>query len=184
MNRTAQIILLTLASLLAVMPGGHTAAADERSLEYPAKAAIVYHTVQFTEWPAAAFADPKAPIVVGLVGTDIFKGALESAVKDRSAWGRPLVFRHFASADKIEPCQVLVVSPSEKDRLAAVLDRVRGKHTLTISDADNFITAGGMMRLMILDNKPRFEIRLKAAEQAGLKISSKLLKLAAKVYQD
>lgn len=184
--------LLILACLVALscgvgMPAPSARGDDrsaERSLEYPAKAAIVYHTVQFTEWPAAAFANEKSPIVVGLVGTDVFKGLLEQAVKDKTAWGRPILFKHFPSADKIEPCHVLYVSTSEKDRLGDVFQKVQGKHTLTVSDIDPFIPAGGMMRLMILENRPRFEIRLKPATQAGLKISSKLLKLAVKVYQD
>jgi len=158
--------------------------AADRSLEYPAKAAIVYHTVQFTEWPASAFANDKSPIVVGLVGTDVFKGLLELSVKDKSAWGRPIVYKHFPNADRIEPCHVLYVSTSEKDRVGDVLQKVQGKHTLTVSDIDHFVASGGTMRLMILENKPRFEIRLKPATQAGLKISSKLLKLAVKVHQD
>lgn len=157
---------------------------SERSLEYPAKAAMVYHTVQFTEWPATAFTNDKSPIIVGLVGNDVFKGLLEQAVKDKAAWGRPLVFRHFPNPDKIEPCHILFVSTSEKDRLGEVFQKVQGKHTLTVSDIDHFVSSGGTMRLMILENKLRFEVRLKLATQAGLKISSKLLKLAVKVYQD
>jgi len=174
--------IFLLLTLLATALSPRAARADA-SLEYPAKAAIVYHTTQFTEWPAHAFAGPKAPIVVALVGDDVFRGALEAALKDKTASGRPLLYRHFPHAGAVGDCHVLVVSPAEKD-IAAALGKVKGKPVLTISDAPDFLAAGGMMRTFIQDNKPRFELRPKAADAVGLKLSAKLLRLAAKLHDE
>jgi hypothetical protein len=46
---------------------------------------------------------------------------------------------------------------------------------------DNFADNGGMIRLLIVEDKVRFEINNTVAKKAGLNISSKLLSLAVRV---
>ncbi|HJX10369.1 MAG TPA: YfiR family protein [Candidatus Binatia bacterium] len=48
---------------------------------------------------------------------------------------------------------------------------LRNTPTLTVGEADDFAAAGGMIALLIDDNKIRFEVNLDAAGNAGLKIS-------------
>jgi hypothetical protein len=43
---------------------------------------------------------------------------------------------------------------------------------------EQFATRGGMVNFIIEDNRVQFEINIDAAERAGLKISSRALKLA------
>jgi hypothetical protein len=50
--------------------------------------------------------------------------------------------------------------------------------TVSEGETDDFIKAGGMINLVIVDNKIRFQINDNAAKKAGLTISSKLLSLA------
>jgi hypothetical protein len=49
---------------------------------------------------------------------------------------------------------------------------------LTVSDIDEFAERGGMITLNKAKNKIRLEINLDAADHSGLKVSSKLLKIA------
>ena len=65
--------------------------------------------------------------------------------------------------------------------LADALDRVRGQSVLVVGDGDDVLDAGGTVRLFREDNRVRFEVSLKAADRAGLRVSSRLLKLA-KIY--
>ena len=68
-------------------------------------------------------------------------------------------------------------------RLDDILTAVRNWNVLTISDLDNFAYAGGIVQLITLEDKIRFEINLKSAQRAKLKISSKLLKLARDIIE-
>jgi hypothetical protein len=52
---------------------------------------------------------------------------------------------------------------------------------LTVGESDWFIDSGGMIRLFLEGGKVRFEVNAGAAEQAQLKVSSQLLKLARAV---
>ena len=53
---------------------------------------------------------------------------------------------------------------------------------LTVDDTDSFMAAGGGIRFFLENNKVRFEIDPDATEAAGLKVSSRLMKLA-RIYK-
>jgi hypothetical protein len=59
-----------------------------------------------------------------------------------------------------------------------VFDRLRGASVLTVGDHDDFATTGGVIHFTRENYRVRFEINVRAAERAGLRISSKLLQLA------
>jgi hypothetical protein len=52
---------------------------------------------------------------------------------------------------------------------------------MTVGESDGFLEQGGMIRLDVEEGKIRFAINLDASEQAGLKISSRMLLLAKTV---
>jgi hypothetical protein len=58
---------------------------------------------------------------------------------------------------------------------------VAGLPVLTVGEHEEFLTDGGMIRLFVEDNKVRFSINQKAADAAGILISSRLLRLARAV---
>ena len=49
---------------------------------------------------------------------------------------------------------------------------------LTVSDMERFAHRGGIITLLTIQDRIRFEINVEAARRSGVKISSKLLKLA------
>ena len=75
------------------------------------------------------------------------------------------------------------ISSSERDSLKEVLSFFRGKPVLTISEVNGFIEQGGIINFIIVNDKIRFEINERVAKESGLKISSKLLRLARKVIR-
>jgi hypothetical protein len=50
-----------------------------------------------------------------------------------------------------------------------------------VGDTKGFAKLGGMINFVLEDNRVRFEVNKTAAEQTGMKISSKLLSLAVLV---
>jgi hypothetical protein len=60
-----------------------------------------------------------------------------------------------------------------------VLDRVARQPTLTVGDSPRFVEQGGIIQLIRADNRLQFNISLEASERAGLRLSSRLLELAA-----
>ena len=154
-------------------PGAAKASA---SREYRIKAAFLYNFAKFTVWPAAAFADAKAPLRLCLLGDDPFHGAL-AALEGRTVKNRPIVASRLESTDSPEKCHLLFVSASEHGRLGTILKSLRGMPVLVVGDIPGFARSGGTIRLETVENKVRFEINVGAAHHAKLKIDSRLLRL-------
>jgi hypothetical protein len=91
---------------------------------------------------------------------------------------RELVVQRTDGLDDLDACHVLFISRSERKRLQKVLARVEGRPVLTVADMEGFLRAGGVINFVQEDSRVRFLINREAAERGGLRISSKLLRLA------
>lgn len=145
--------------------------------EYHIKAAFLYNFANFVEWPPNAFSDDVAPIVLGVVGNNQLVEILNAASL-KPIRGRIILAKGFESMENLESCHILFVDQSEKDNLQQILNKIKSKSILTVSDMPGFAQRGGIIDFIEIDNQIRFEINLQAARQTNLIISSKLLNLA------
>ena len=172
---------------LTVAPGARAQSAEiavanttrpaQISREYLIKAAILYNFAKFASWPAAAFSNDTAPLRICVIGADPFGPALES-LNGKTVRNRALVTTPIAKVEDVAACHILFVSASEKDRLGAILHTVSALPILTVADINRFANSGGIIALKEVDNRSRIEVNIGAANLAGLKLSSKLLRLA------
>ena len=175
--------LLIVSLFMMVMLYGFSAAAlntdadKNKHAEYKVKAAYLYNFAKFVEWPSEAFADPSLPLGICIIGKDPFGDTLNS-LKDKSARGRKLVISQYSESSELKDCHILFISPSEKNNLAGILEMIKDRHILTVSDMNKFTNRGGMINLKQVKSKLRLEINNEAALHSGLKMSSKLLKIA------
>lgn len=139
--------------------------------DYRVKAAFLYNFVKFVEWPAAASA---APLSICVAGRNPFGNFLDNLIRGEVVNGRRLETRVILEPDP--DCDVVFVP--EGAATSAYLRAVRGRPTLTIGEGGGFIAQGGIARFYIDGGNVRFEINPGAADQAGLRISSRLLQLA------
>jgi hypothetical protein len=145
--------------------------------EYEAKAAFLFNFLKFVDWPAQAFADDSAPLVIGIVGDDKSSERIEQLVNGKSANGRQVVVKRFPSFKQLTYCHLVFVRASERERLPQILSAARSG-SLIVGETDSFARWGGAINFSIEDGKIRLEINQKSAERAGLKISAKLLSIA------
>lgn len=175
--RAAAAWIAPACALLLIVCGIQTTTANPPR-EYVVKAAFLYNFAQFVDWPADAFHhDPAAPLVLGTVGDDPFQGALDRAAAGKVIRGHRLVVRHFARLSDVRDCHLLFIS-NNNDGLQKLGEQLANAPCLTVGERDGFLESGGIIRFYLEDDKLRFEINVKAAERARLKLSAKLLKLA------
>ena len=178
-TRTAARILALLVVAAGVLAWIPQAGAQSQPLsEYQVKAAFLYNFAKFVEWPADAFKDPRAPVMLGIVGEDPFGETLDAMVSGKTVNGRGVVVRRFQHGEDLRGCHILFISSSERKRRARILESVKGSAVLTVGEMDQFVQSGGAIGLLLEENKVRFEINVGAAARARLKISAKLLALA------
>jgi hypothetical protein len=171
-------IFRMVALLAVVLSAGTVRAADAPSREYAVKAAFIYNFAQFTEWPADAFKDDSEPLVIAVIGPNPFGNALDRAVHNKSVGTHPLAVRYYGEAREMGRCHVVYAGTSDPNKIREVIQAAGTSAVLTVGESEQFLTAGGAIRFFMEDGKVRFEVNLDAANQAKLKLSSKLLKLA------
>ena len=166
--------------IAALALAAESAAVPQQSpLEYPQKAAFLYNLVKFVEWPAT---DGNGPIVLGILGRDAFGATVEQLFRGKEVDGRTLQIRYLAKSADLKFCKVLFISESEKEWLPEILGALKDAHVLTVSEIDGFAERGGMVRLIMENQKPRLEVNVDTVSRARLKISARLLQLASVVH--
>jgi hypothetical protein len=146
-------------------------------LEYAVKAAYIYNFAKFVEWPMEPSTEDGA-FVIGILGQDPFGGALDEIVLGKTIRDKKIAVKRFSRIEDATNSHILFIGNSEKESMAQIIKRLNGMPILTVSDIGRFAEQGGMIELVIDQNRVRFAINVASAEQAGLKPSSQLLKLA------
>jgi hypothetical protein len=153
--------------------------AAEEPLEYQVKAAFLLNFTKFVEWPETVFTSPEAPIAICILGNDPFGATLSQIVAGETANGRKVTVERIKRAPSPKSCQVLFAGGSEKD--VPKLFPTLGSGVLTVGEGESFVHGGGMIAFVIESRRVRFEINQAAAENAGLKLSARLLNVAKAV---
>ena len=146
--------------------------------EYEIKAAFLLNFAKFVDWPASSFADRDSPMVIAVLGSDPFGSVLDNTLRNEKVKGRKLVVKRSNQLSDLKGCHILFVSSSEHSRLGSIIQEVKDQPVLTVGDVAGFADRGGIVNFILRDRKIGFEINTSAADKAGLKISSQLLKLA------
>ncbi len=160
--------------LLSPMAWSAGAAATEQQL----KSVFLFNFSHFVQWPAEAFRTPTEPFVIGVLGSDEFATQLEEVIRGELIQGRPMQVQRFSNAADMRPSHILYVDQSGNTQLDQVLELLKGRNTLTVSDVDRAPERGVIIQLVKVDNRIRLRINVEAARAARLTLSSNLLRPA------
>ncbi len=171
-----QVMLSCVCAL--TLNGTHSVALAQSASEAEVKAAFLYNFTKFVDWPIEQHS---RPLVIGVIGDEHFEKLLVQTIAGERVGSRTLVSKSLTPEEELGDCHVLFVSAAVGSETPAILARVRGKGILTVGEAEDFTTAGGIIGLRVIDRKVRFSVNLNAARISELTISSQLLKLASDV---
>lgn len=166
--------------LLALLPRPNWAAeaADEEQI----KLAYLSKFPKFVYWPKQGPLAEGAEFNFCVVGDDELS-SITAALAGERIGGHVMRVQDGKRSGSLAGCQVVYLSRSETWRARGVLTEIRSLPILSISSLEGFAAEGGMIGLVKQDGHLKFEVNLKAAQQAGLQISSQLAQLAIKVHQ-
>jgi hypothetical protein len=153
--------------------------------EYRIKAAYLFNFGRYTHWPVGTWSNKQAPFVIGILGTNPFGSALSQIASQKPLQDRKIVVHHFKDLSEYQPCQILYVSedvPLQEQK--EIIKKLSNTKVLLVGERHSFLEEGGMVAFLLEANKVRFGVNLDKVEQNNLKISSKVIKLAAIVKKD
>ena len=121
-----------------------------------------------------------------IIGTDPFGKEIDR-LKDKTTKGRSFTIiriKKLPDSEQLGLCHIAFIGSSENGNVRKILKLLNNASTLTIADSPGMGKKGVIINFYMKRNKVRFEINLGAAKRAGLKISSRLLRLARIVEGD
>jgi hypothetical protein len=104
---------------------------------------------------------------------------LDQIVAGELVNGRAVAAQKLKRTPPPQSCQIVFVGKSEKD-VGKILPGL-GPGVLTVGEKEGFLHEGGMIAFVVENRRVRFDVNQTAAENAGLKLSSKLLSVARSV---
>jgi hypothetical protein len=142
------------------------------------KAAYLFNFAKFIEWPADVFDKADAPMNFCSLGRSPVVDELDSSVRSKSINGHTIMVKHLHGPEEIKGCHLVFLAASAGKQQQKLLQAAKGSSVLLVAEGSGFARAGGTINFIMEDGRLLFEINIKAAEIAHLKISSKLLSLA------
>lgn len=146
------------------------------------KVAFLYNFVKFVDWPSEALPESGATIDVCVLSDDPAYEAVET-IDGKTVKGRRLTVRRVDAAKDLASCHVAFFGVTEEKRLPQFIAGLRTASVLTVGEMDRFAQSGGIINLVVVNNKVRFEINVDRAERARLKLGSQLLSVATIVKE-
>lgn len=169
-----------LSALLLALPATAAHAQSAKDRELLLKAAFIYNFAKFVEWSPVAFAAADAPLTICVQGGEPF-AVISQAMNGKTVGNRPLSVVNRPRPAAPAACHIAFIGQDEDESSYVAL--LKAPHTLTVGDRNRFARTGGMVGLVIVDNKIRFEVNLRMARAAGLHIQAALLRLATEVIE-
>lgn len=137
------------------------------------KSAIVYNILRFVDFPAES-GNRTLDLCIERGAEGNF-----AALSGRSVASRSINVRTIEANSNAGGCDVVYLGTAN----GSDVSRVRQHGVLVIGDGSSFLKTGGAIGLVTTGKQTRFEINMRAARQADIKIGSQLLRLASRVEQ-
>ena len=177
-----------LLSLLAwgLLPPLSAEPAPDVELRYHLVSAFLYNFLLFVDWPPDSV-PPRSPYVIGVMGPNPF-GSAVAAIERKTVQDHRITFRFFNGVQDLQPTHILYIPRQYTGEMDAIRRRLDNQPVLTVGEDEAFTRAGGVVRFFEVpagaaerERALRVEINEVAAHAAGLKIRSKLMRLATVV---
>jgi len=166
------LVILLFSFLTSVLSYGQ---GPENMQEYELKAKYVLNMPILTDMPSLALNN--VSYTVCLIGDTPLETIL-LASNGKLIRNRALSIRKVDNISQGDNCQMLFIASSARYRLQPLLAAAGRRGILTISDMKDFARLGGMIGLLIVDNRLTFDINRAAAGKASVSFDSQLLNLA------
>ncbi|MCP4134821.1 MAG: YfiR family protein [bacterium] len=147
--------------------------------EYAVKAVFLERFTRFIQWPADSdLNDSSKPFVIAVLGKNPFGTLLEKIYSNRTIKNKKVKIRYISGINEIVPCHLLFITGTRKYDLGRIINHLKKKPVLLVSDTDGFAERGVHINLFIVKEQIRFEINETAVKNSKLKMSFRLLQTA------
>lgn len=138
------------------------------------KALFVYKFTKYVEWPAAK---QSGDFVIGVLGETPIISELKSFTAKKTVGAQPIRVEKLLSVDDYAKCNILVVTTKASSQISEVVEAVKGKGVLVVTDKQGMASDYSGINFIKVDGQQNFEISKAHLADQGVKISKNLLTL-------
>lgn len=141
------------------------------------KAIYIYNFTKYIEWPDNY---KQGNFVIGVMGNNLsLINELNKMAASKTVGAQKLEIKNITSADAV--CHIIYLLSTNSTQLAEVVDKIKNKSTLIITDRAGLATKGAGINFVIQENKQKIELNKSNIEKYKLKVASSLVELAIQV---
>jgi len=166
---------LTFAICFWISSGFSNAASYE---EHSLKAAFLYNFADFITWPNASNNKPLSAINYCVLQDGLVQDSLSSLIDSDEDANIERNFSLLSSLDQIATCHLLYIETDNLTTNPDLLDITSGLPILTVSDQEEFLENGGMVKLAREQNRMRVHLNVDKLTEYAFRVSSQLMRLA------
>jgi len=108
----------------------------------------------------------------------------EEIYKNKKIKNKEVKIQHIDSIDELNTTNILYISNANKNNLEEILEKIKNKNILLISDMRGFAEKGGVVQIYFASQKLRLRVNLQSAKANNLKIKSSLLRIVSIVKEE
>jgi hypothetical protein len=153
-------------------------AVAQSATEDQVKAAYLFNFAKFIEWPPEAFETADSALNFCTLGRSPVVDELDSSMLGKSINRHAIAVRHLRGPEDIKGCHLVFLAASAVKQQQKLVLAAKGSPMLLVAETPGFAQAGGTINFYSKAGRLLFEVNISAAENAHLKVSSKLLSLA------
>jgi hypothetical protein len=159
-----------------------TAHAQALGSDAAAKAKLVATLARFVQWPPASFETDTSPLrLCVFTASATVERAFQS--QNNTPVGTRSVRTVINPQAVAKNCHILFVDENGGFHVDRMLRSLSAEPAFTVGTQDGFVSDGGMVEIVHVDNALRFDVNLVALREAGLSVNPGVLKLARQVRQ-
>lgn len=136
------------------------------------KAALLMKILPFIQWPTNAFTSTNEPMVIVVVDAADIHDQLRKYATNQAIGGHPLLVHQ--SLSDTERVHVLFVGREHRRGLEDLTPGIADRPVLTVGEQTGFAESGGIVNILVKDQRPSLEISREAASRVGIRFSSNL----------
>jgi hypothetical protein len=168
-----RIIALVLGLVLII-----SAFASAQDVNYKLHAGLLYHFTKHIEWPMSK---QSGDFVIGVLGNANLTDAVEEMAKNRTVGNQKIVVIQVKTPDDANKCNIVYIQKLQNSQFNAVFAKAKPNHLLLITESEDGGKRGAGINFITIDEKLKFELNKSSLDDAGLKVSNELVKLAVPI---
>lgn len=136
---------------------------------------MVFNFTKYVQWPETGQA---GDFTIGVIGNENVFKTLTTWYAGKPKGAKKYVIKKLSKAEDAAGCHVVFLDRSKSGEFDTVIENIKGKDTLLITDRNGLGEKGSAINFKTVENKLKFELNQKAIEASNLKVSGSLTSMA------